>query len=76
MFKGKFIYIGVGSLLLGLLSTMVVFSTVGLLAGAITAFVTVGGGLTYSALMQRKGLHIKDKSYGVYIVKAKYNRRS
>ncbi len=73
-FKGKYIYYGVGSLLVGLILTMVVSSLVNLWAGVVAAAVVIGGGLSHTAIMQKKGLHSKTKSHGVFIITANYIR--
>lgn len=73
-FKGKYIYYGVGSILLGLLGTMVVSSLVNIWYGLLTMAIVLGGGLTYTGIMQKKGLHSKKRDLGIYIINHKYHR--
>ncbi len=67
-FKGKFIYWGVGSIFVGLILTMVTAAITSIWYGLITAIITVGGGLTYTGIMQKQGLHQKTKETGIFII--------
>ena len=63
-FRGKFIYWGIGSVLVGLVIgalTMAIFS---MLLGILLLAACIGGGLMYTLSMQRKGLHNKSRSTG------------
>lgn len=73
-FKGKYIYYGVGSILLGLLVTMIVSALANIWYGLLTMIVIVGGGLTFTGIMQKKGLHSKKRGRGVFIVPHNYKR--
>lgn len=73
-FKGKFIYWGVGSILFGLVSCMVLASAVNIGVGILALIVILGGGLGYTAFMQNKGLHSKTKNNGVFIIPSTYYR--
>lgn len=67
-FKGKYIYWGIGILVGSLVLGIIVVVAVSMLVGAI---VFIGGmvvGLLYIATKQKKGLHSKDKSKGIFII--------
>lgn len=74
MFKGRYIYTGVGSIFAGIICTLVVLSQAGLMWGLLTLCMVTGGGLVYTALGQRQGLHSKTRSKGIYIVEARIHR--
>lgn len=71
MFKGRYIYTGVGSIFAGLICTLVVLSQAGLMWGILSLCLISGGGLLYTALSQRQGLHSKARNRGIYIVEIK-----
>ena len=71
-FKGKFIYYGIGSIVLGLIGAMVVGAMTSMLYGIIILIFITGGGLTYTAIMQQKGLHSKNVMKGVYMIQHTY----
>lgn len=71
-FKGKFIYWGVGSILFGLVSFMIIAPILSLWPALIAASIILGGGLGYTAINQKKGLHSKTRSKGIFIVPALY----
>ncbi|UZS00031.1 DUF4133 domain-containing protein (plasmid) [Chondrinema litorale] len=73
-FKGKFIYWGVGSILFGLILTMLAASILNLWYGILTCTFVMGGGLVYTGIMQKKGLHAKRKDVGIFIVPNHYYR--
>ncbi len=75
MFKGRFIYTGVGSIFAGLICTLVVLSQAGLIWGLLTLCLVSGGGLVYTALGQRQGLHRKTRSKGIYIIETRIHRQ-
>jgi len=54
-FKGRYIYWGLGSILIGLLTAMVVSSTANILAGIISMTVILGIGLGTTAFYQQRG---------------------
>lgn len=74
-FKGKFIYIGVGSLLGGLIGGMVVMATAGTLPGIIVMITLIGGGLTFTGIQQKKGLSDKTKQFGIVVIESHYEKR-
>jgi len=70
-FKGKYIYWGVGSIVGGLLSFMVLASVLGLGYGLLSLALITGGGLTLIGLLQKKGLHVKKQEKGIFIYPSK-----
>lgn len=72
MFKGQYIYWGIGSILAGLLLCMIVSSLVNLPSGILLLLFISGGGLGLTANQQRKGLHTKSRHYGVFIHQTSY----
>ena len=66
-FKGKFIYWGVGSLLAGLVLGALTMSLINMWLGAIVLAGSIVGGLVFVAAKQKKGLHQKTRSRGIYI---------
>lgn len=75
-FKGKFIYYGLGSVLVGLIATMVVSATTNMLYGVITLVTISGGGLLYTAIKQQKGLHSKKIMKGIFIIQHKHHYKN
>jgi hypothetical protein len=67
-FKGKFIYWGIGSLLTGLVLGALTMSLVSMWLGAFVLVGCITGGLLYTASKQKKGLHSKRRSAGIYII--------
>ncbi len=78
-FKGKFIYWGLGILVGSLFVGVILIVTVSILIGAIVMVGGMVGGLLFLASKQKKGLHNKDKSKGIFIVTncklSKFERR-
>jgi hypothetical protein len=66
-FKGKFIYWGVGSLLAGLVFGAVTMALVNMYLGVLVLAGCITGGLLYCAGKQKKGLHSKALSRGIFI---------
>jgi hypothetical protein len=66
-FKGKFIYWGVGSLLLGLVAGSVTMALVNMYVGAGLLVGIIVGGLFYTAGRQKGGLHDKPRSKGIQV---------
>lgn len=58
-FKGRYIYWGLGSILLGLLCAMIVSSAVNILAGIISMVMILGIGLGITAYYQQRGTRPK-----------------
>ncbi len=75
MFKGRYIYTGVASLFGGLVATLAVLSQTELVWGLLTLCLVAGGGLTYTALGQRQGLHHKTRQQGIYLIETKIYHR-
>lgn len=74
-FAGKFIYWGIGSLLAGLFLGALLMALVGLLVGVVALAGCIGGGLYYTAMQQKKGLHQKTRAFGHYHFPSKINHR-
>ncbi|BAD51336.1 DUF4133 domain-containing protein [Bacteroides fragilis] len=73
-FKGKFIYFGAGCVIAGLVLCAVMSMVVSFVWGGITLVVVMFGGLSITAMLQKKGLHNKDKRKGEYIVTRTFQR--
>ncbi|WP_345949007.1 plasmid transfer protein [Mucilaginibacter sp. PAMB04274] len=69
-FKGKFIYWGVGCLLLGLVAGSITMALVNMWVGAVVLVGSIVGGLFYTAGRQKGGLHSKSRSPGIYAHRA------
>lgn len=67
-FKGKFIYWGLGSLLIGLVTGALLMSLVNMWLGAIALVAAMTGGLLFTAAQQKKGLHTKKRTRSTYII--------
>jgi hypothetical protein len=74
MFRGRFIYWGLGSIVLGLLLCMALSSMINLFAGIVALAIITGGGLALTATKQRKGLHAKTRFPGICIHQSKYQK--
>lgn len=61
-FKGKFIYWGLGFVLLGLVLGAVTMSVVNMWLGALLLVGTIVGGLLFTAAKQKCGLHTKSRA--------------
>jgi hypothetical protein len=66
-FKGKFIFWGVGSLLSGLVLGALCMVLINMYFGVLVLTSVMGGGLWYTAETQKKGLHSKRRSGGLYL---------
>ncbi|MFD3002662.1 DUF4133 domain-containing protein [Pontibacter toksunensis] len=75
-FKGRYIYWAMGSVLTGFFSAVLLTVAVNFLAGFIALLAVSMGGLLYTNSRQKKGLHAKSKSAGVYIMPSRLSRRS
>lgn len=71
-FKGRFIYIGAGIFMGGFLVAAAVINTIGTIAGVISLCLIWGAGFVYIKTNQKKGLHLKNKEKGIFIVMNKY----
>lgn len=72
--KGRYIYWGLASVFGGFLSAVLLTVTVNFLVGFAGMLAVSMAGLLYTNSRQRKGLHAKTRSAGVYIVPARLNR--
>lgn len=67
-FKGKYIYWGIGILVGSLVVGVIVIVTISMIVGALVFVGGMIGGLLYLATKQKKGLHNKDRSKGIYVM--------
>ena len=74
MFKGQYIYWGMGSIIIGLLLCMIFSSLLNLIAGILAFAIITGGGLGLTANQQKKGLHSKSRHSGTYIHQSNYQK--
>ena len=65
-FAGKFIYWGIASLLAGLVLGALTIALFSMLLGVFVLAACIGGGLMYTAAQQKRGLHQKSRSSGIY----------
>ena len=63
-----------GSVLAGFLAAVILTVAAGFLAGFISLLAVSMGGLLYTNSRQKRGLHTKTRSTGVYIVPARLKR--
>jgi hypothetical protein len=75
-FKGKFIYMGFGSIGGALVLCIIVSTVFSLVWGGITLIIVMAGGLALTAMGQKKGLHNKDNRKGIFIVSNSILRNS
>lgn len=69
-FKGKFIYWGLGFLLLGLVAGAISMTVINKWFGAIVLVGCVVGGLLYTGSSQKRGLHNKKRHNAIFIHKS------
>ena len=67
-FKGKFIYWGLASLLIGLVAGALVMSLINMWLGAFVLVGCITGGLIYTASRQKGGLHAKSRNTNILIL--------
>ena len=67
-FKGKYIYWGVGFLVLAMVIGAIIMAAISKLIGVIVLAGIMGGGLWYTAQTQKKGLYNKTRNIGIYII--------
>lgn len=67
-FKGKFIYWGIASLLVGLVAGALVMSLINMWLGAFVLVGCITGGLLYTASRQKGGLHSKKRNTNILII--------
>lgn len=65
-FKGRFIYWGVGILLLSLVIGAMSMALINMYAGAVIMVAMIIGGFFYIGSRQKRGLHDKTRSGGIY----------
>lgn len=66
-FKGKFIAWGIASLAIGLVSGGLIGALTSMYLGGLITIVCTAGGLTFTFMKQKKGLHDKTRSRGIFI---------
>ncbi|MDM8242878.1 DUF4133 domain-containing protein [Phocaeicola barnesiae] len=66
--KGKFIYIGGGCVIAALLVCAIVSTLTSFMWGGLTLCIVMFGGLGVTIILQRRGLHNKDRRKGIYII--------
>lgn len=71
--KGRYIYWGLASVLTGFISAIILSITVNFMMGFIGLLAVSFSGLLYTNSRQKKGLHAKTKSIGVFIIPTKFN---
>lgn len=69
-FKGKFIYWGLGFLLLGLVAGAITMTVISKWFGAIVLVGCIVGGLLYTGSSQKRGLHTKKRHNAIYVHKS------
>lgn len=69
--KGKFIYWAIASLAIALVFGCLVASMMNVYLGCFLILALFALGLTLTFLRQKKGLHLKNKEYGVYVREAR-----
>lgn len=74
-FKGRYIYWAMGSVLAGFLSAITLTVAAGFLAGFMALLAVSMGGLLYTNSRQKRGLHAKTRSAGVYVLPSRFSRR-
>lgn len=74
-FSGKFIYWGIAALLCGLVLGALSIALFSMLFGVVVMAACIGGGLYYTSLQQKKGLHQKSRSRGHYHFQSKINHQ-
>lgn len=70
-FKGKYIYWGVASLLLGIVMASIAAVFGNMIVAALTALVSMASGLGYTIIKQKKGQYTKSNHCGKFIHKPK-----
>ncbi|MGQ7856540.1 plasmid transfer protein [Pedobacter sp. WC2501] len=66
-FKGRFIYWGVGILLLSLVTGALTMALINMYLGAVIMLMMIIGGLFYIGKCQKRGLHNKTRSNGIFL---------
>ena len=71
-FKGKYIYWGLGSILGGLVMSIIIINIGSYFLSLCSFLVVGGGGSAYCAVKQRKGLYSRKIHRGIFIVPCLY----
>jgi len=66
-FKGRFIYWGVGILLLSLVFGALSMALINMYVGAVIMLVMIIGGFFYIGIRQKRGLYDKTRSIGIHL---------
>lgn len=74
-FSGKFIYWGIGSLLLGLILGALTIALFSKIVGLLALTGCIAGGLSYTLSRQKQGLHTKSRASGIYHFQSKINSK-
>lgn len=67
-FKGKYIYWGISSLIIGLVLGALFVALVNMIVGVFVLVIVAVGGIFYTSTKQKGGLHSKNRSKGLYII--------
>lgn len=73
-FRGKFIYWGIASLLIGLVFGALAMTLINMWLGAIILVGFIVGGLLFTAAKQKGGLHAKSRASKTFILN-RYGRK-
>ncbi|WP_276496851.1 DUF4133 domain-containing protein [Pontibacter litorisediminis] len=74
--KGRYIYWGLSCVASGFLAAVVLSVAVNFFCGLLALLVITGGCLCFTAMQQKKGLHQKTRSSGIYIMPTQWRRPS
>lgn len=72
-FKGRYIYWGVGYILLSIVGAGITAAAFNLVAGIFVLAAVMAGGLYHTSIRQKNGLHDKTKSKGVFVFQTNLN---
>lgn len=75
-FQGKFIAWGVTCLVLGLVTGGAVGAMVNIFIGGVMMVGVIVGGLFYTSIQQKKGLHNKNNQKGIFSIKCDLKRET
>jgi len=74
-FKGRYIYWGVGFIVLSLVAGGILGAFVGMLPGAATMAALMLGGIYYTGIRQKQGLYDKKRAKGVHVIRTELKGR-
>ena len=66
-FKGKYIYWGLGCILIGLILAVIAASVFNIFVAAILLAICIAGGIPYTLSKQKTGQHEKSKHAGLFV---------